>query len=153
MLSQLSYPPILYSWGFSLAATSQAQASTPRVAPAIRVVRILYHHLRICEDPGAIFCPVLEGTLQSIFAPRDHGQPAESPHDASKGRFRQPYFRGRCRGNGASQRNTLAVDPLIQGDTDLLAGVNQVRILDDFPVGFEDARVEGAFAIVLGSDA
>ncbi len=24
--------------------------------------------------------------------------------------FRQPYFRGRCRGNGASQRNTLAVD-------------------------------------------
>jgi hypothetical protein len=24
--------------------------------------------------------------------------------------FRQPHFRGRCRGNGASQRNTLAVD-------------------------------------------
>jgi len=27
-----------------------------------------------------------------------------------QGLFCQPYFRGRCRGNGASQRNTLAVD-------------------------------------------
>jgi hypothetical protein len=30
--------------------------------------------------------------------------------DGFQGLFRQPYFRGGCRGNGASQRNTLAVD-------------------------------------------
>jgi hypothetical protein len=30
--------------------------------------------------------------------------------DGLQGLFRQPHFRGRCRGNGASQRNTLAVD-------------------------------------------
>jgi hypothetical protein len=30
--------------------------------------------------------------------------------DGLQGIFGQPYFRGRCRGNGASQRNTLAVD-------------------------------------------
>jgi hypothetical protein len=30
--------------------------------------------------------------------------------DGPQGFFGQPYFRGRCRGNGASQRNTLAVD-------------------------------------------
>jgi hypothetical protein len=30
--------------------------------------------------------------------------------DGLQGLFRQSHFRGRCRGNGASQRNTLAVD-------------------------------------------
>jgi hypothetical protein len=30
--------------------------------------------------------------------------------DGLQGLFGQPYFRGRCRGNGTSQRNTLAVD-------------------------------------------
>ena len=30
--------------------------------------------------------------------------------DGFEGLFRQPHFRGRCRGNGASQRKTLAVD-------------------------------------------
>ena len=40
------------------------------------------------------------------------GAPTTLPghFDGLQGLFRQPYFRRRCRGNGASQRNTLAVD-------------------------------------------
>ncbi len=36
--------------------------------------------------------------------------PRPGHFDGLQGLFRQPHFRGRCRGNGASQRNTLAVD-------------------------------------------
>jgi hypothetical protein len=36
--------------------------------------------------------------------------PPPGHFDGLQGFFCQPHFRGRCRGNGASQRNTLAVD-------------------------------------------
>ena len=42
---------------------------------------------------------------------------------------------------------------LRQGDTDFLAGIDQIRILDHFPIGFENLRIVSRIAQELLGDS
>jgi hypothetical protein len=96
------FPPVLVSFSdfwrllpapFSVAAVRDQKADAPAPQPGAQFVRIISLVGNKALGPAFWAAPTLAGDF-----------------DGSQGRFRQSYFRGRCRGNGTSQRNTLAVD-------------------------------------------
>ncbi len=83
----------LFSFIFSIPSERHKQTYTPTSKLVAQFVRIV----------GFISVQV----LRSSFGPTSS---LSRNFDRLKGFFNQCYFRWRCRGNGASQRNTLAVD-------------------------------------------
>jgi hypothetical protein len=100
--SSFDFPPVLVSflnfWRllpplFSMAAVRDQKADALASQPGAQFVRIISLVSNKALGPAFGAASTLAGDF-----------------DGPQGLFRQPYFRGRCRGNGASQRNTLAVD-------------------------------------------
>jgi hypothetical protein len=65
----------------------------------------------LAAQPGSQFIRVIRLVGNQALGPAPGAAPTlAGDFDGCQGGFRQSYFCGRCRGNGASQRNTLAVD-------------------------------------------
>jgi len=98
--SPLDFPPMPVSsldfgrrlFAFPVSVVRHQEANTPASQTGPQFVRII--SLITNEALGSALGP--PPTLTGYF-------------DGSQGLFGQPYFCGRCRGNDASQRNTLAV--------------------------------------------
>jgi len=100
--SAFDFPPVLVSFSdfwrllhtvFAISAVRDQQANPFPSQPITQLVRVITLIPNEAFGPASRAAPTLAGDfngLQSLFC--------------------QLYFRGRCRGNGASQRNTLAVD-------------------------------------------
>jgi hypothetical protein len=100
--SPFDFPPVLVAlpdfWrllaaNFAVSAVRDQEADSPPCQSGPQFVRII----------SLIADKALGSALWA-------SPPLAGDFDGLQGLFCQPYFRGRCRGNGASQRNTLAVD-------------------------------------------
>src|SRR3974390_1948959 len=97
----LDFPPMLVSlldfgrrfFVFPISAVRHQEANSLACQAGPQLVRIV----SLIAD---------EALGSALWAP----PPLPGHFDGLQGLFRQSYFCGRCRGNGASQRNTLAVD-------------------------------------------
>ena len=96
------FPPVLIAfvdfWRllstlFPMATVRDQEADTLACQPGSQFIRVIRLVANKALGPAPWTAPTLAGDF-----------------DGFQGGFRQSYFCGRCRGNGASQRNTLAVD-------------------------------------------